>query len=98
MPVGAAGVGANVGVASGAGGSALAPCAGSVFVLAIGEAFGVADGDPPGDGLAAGRADNALSIATKASEFESGDHTRVSGKCTAIVSDVTFLSSLPSGV
>src|SRR5438874_1936094 len=83
MPVGGAGVGTGVGV----------------VVLESPPAVFASDGIAGTGGAVATTVSScpALTIATKASEDESGDQTIVSGKCTAIVSDVSFLRSFPSG-
>src|SRR6187401_1606315 len=94
MPVGAAGAGWAMGVS--ASGSVFV--SGAVLVLAV-FAGGVVTGNPPrpGVGLTPGTGAAALVIATNASDAESGDQTIVSGKWTAIASEVIFLTSLPSG-
>src|SRR5437868_2186970 len=84
MPVGVAGVGAGVGVAALESGPVAFASEG--IVGTGGGVTEVVSSCP------------ARTIATKASVDESGDQTIVSGKCTAIVSEVSFLRSSPSGV
>src|SRR5258706_6929721 len=89
MPVGGAGVGTAIGV-----GVPVSELVFSSTEFELPTGFGTAGGVAAAVG---GFAATARIIATKASEFESGDQTIVSGKWTAIVSEGSFLSSLPSG-
>ena len=93
MPVGAAGVGA-AGVVCGA---FLSEFMSSSSVLEFAVCCRAAMFEDVGDipGVAAQyRSGRLVIIATNASELESGDQTIVSGKWTAIVSDVSFLWQL----
>src|SRR5687768_11535446 len=95
MPVGAAGVGA----------------ARLAFASTLASPSGVGDGDGEATLVFATEVSGSVAaslevsstvapriIATNATVEESGDHRIVSGKCTAIASDVTFFRSRPSAV